>query len=645
MAGHPNSLHAFKETRPGQIETLGTGLWVYLQLQLSRLRTMFGIDHRPHPYVKRVCAPLISQVRHVHTLCIRLVMLASCVPGNVPAPDTRTPASARASGKGGLGMDRWSAEQVEQFVLAELGGTHTVKALAQQFRANRVNGHDFRLLDAEMLSSFGANTLTRTAVLRLRQRYLDRNEDFAHPLPHMLVPAKPAPETKPAPRPRPLIDPNVRTERMGARSTRAGQECWNSGSCTEEGAAPCRWCAAGSTERSNKTSWFCCSAVREYREHPTDACSHFVYPRDQDHQHRCIENVPVIAARAKRVALRSARRVLRTKPPLPPSPAAAKFNDIFNARAGHECWYRGCKSEGKAPCDWCSTGSTAATATKNNKWFCCRARKRYQKDGTDGCGQVVFLPDQDIQHRCMERVDRFTPARAVAREQVLAQEIVRLREKLQAANVRIASTDNAQLVEFVQTQLHVKKGGTLIFTSASEGFLPALVNWVALLYRLELKNIFVHALDKPTHKFLGSRGFASYHNDSEAAPMPEGLNVDANLLDVWVERSFMVYRLLLLGYNVIQSDTDALWLQNPVCSNSAPWHPLSFLSTLHDSSSHLHTKPQKKNTHFHRETYTIIQLNKTMHCQAQTHARTRVRACAYAHTSCAVRRMLVLQTC
>ena len=109
----------------------------------------------------------------------------------------------------GLGMDRWSVEQVEQFVLVELGATRTVKALAQQFRANHVNGHDFRLLDAEMLSDFGANKFTRTKVLRLRQRYLEHGEGFAHPLPHMLVPAKPALDPKRATRPRPLIDPNA----------------------------------------------------------------------------------------------------------------------------------------------------------------------------------------------------------------------------------------------------------------------------------------------------------------------------------------------------------------------------------------------------------------------------------------------------
>ena len=33
---------------------------------------------------------------------------------------------------------------------------------------------------------------------------------------------------------------------------------------------------------------------------------------------------------------------------------------------------------------------------------------------------------------------------------------------------------------------------------------------------------------------------------------------------VWYERSFIVWQLLQLGYNVVQSDGDALWLQNPL---------------------------------------------------------------------------------
>lgn len=35
-------------------------------------------------------------------------------------------------------------------------------------------------------------------------------------------------------------------------------------------------------------------------------------------------------------------------------------------------------------------------------------------------------------------------------------------------------------------------------------------------------------------------------------------------MQVWYGRSFIVYQLLVLGYNVIQSDGDALWLQNPM---------------------------------------------------------------------------------
>lgn len=41
----------------------------------------------------------------------------------------------------------------------------------------------------------------------------------------------------------------------------------------------------------------------------------------------------------------------------------------------------------------------------------------------------------------------------------------------------------------------VEEGGTLIFTAVTKGFLSSLLNWVTLLYRLDLKNVFVYAMD------------------------------------------------------------------------------------------------------------------------------------------------------
>lgn len=39
-------------------------------------------------------------------------------------------------------------------------------------------------------------------------------------------------------------------------------------------------------------------------------------------------------------------------------------------------------------------------------------------------------------------------------------------------------------------------------------------------------------------------------------------------MQVWFERSRLVRHLLVLGYNVVQSDGDALWLQNPMYEES-----------------------------------------------------------------------------
>ena len=44
-------------------------------------------------------------------------------------------------------------------------------------------------------------------------------------------------------------------------------------------------------------------------------------------------------------------------------------------------------------------------------------------------------------------------------------------------------------------QLAVKPGGTLIFTAATKGFIPSLINWITLLYRLGVKDVFVYSMD------------------------------------------------------------------------------------------------------------------------------------------------------
>lgn len=123
-----------------------------------------------------------------------------------------------------------------------------------------------------------------------------------------------------------------------------------------------------------------------------------------------------------------------------------------------------------------------------------------------------------------------------------------------------------RLKTFVENELEVPPSRTLIFTAVTRGFIPSLVNWMALLYRLDLYSVFVFAMDDESYKWLTDHGFASYRG-GDVPPIRTWAAKGGNKfkrMQVWYERSFIVMELLRLGYNVVQSDGDALWLQNPM---------------------------------------------------------------------------------
>jgi hypothetical protein len=129
---------------------------------------------------------------------------------------------------------------------------------------------------------------------------------------------------------------------------------------------------------------------------------------------------------------------------------------------------------------------------------------------------------------------------------------------------------NNVLLAHVRNVLKLPPGATIIFTAATKGFIRGVVNWLALLHRLELMgNVFIFAMDDETHAWFTSRGLATYPYiaaDAEytRSEVPKGGGNKLKRMQVWYERSRLVRDLLNLGHTVVQSDGDALWLQNPL---------------------------------------------------------------------------------
>eukprot|EP00035_Acanthoeca_spectabilis_P039727 m.64505 g.64505 ORF g.64505 m.64505 type:complete len:462 (+) comp9723_c0_seq2:168-1553(+) len=136
----------------------------------------------------------------------------------------------------------------------------------------------------------------------------------------------------------------------------------------------------------------------------------------------------------------------------------------------------------------------------------------------------------------------------------------------------IAATVNTDLAKYVQDEMRLQPGATIIFTAATKGFIRGVVNWLALLHRLELTCVFIFAMDRETFEWFDARGLTPYAfdvNDSEykSKQSAKGMGNSNNKfrrMQVWYQRSRIIRDLLILGYTVVQSDGDALWLQNPM---------------------------------------------------------------------------------
>ena len=98
----------------------------------------------------------------------------------------------------------------------------------------------------------------------------------------------------------------------------------------------------------------------------------------------------------------------------------------------------------------------------------------------------------------------------------------------------------------------------VIVTYASYSYLDHLLNWLIFLHRLEIKNYAVLCLDEQLQVFLKRRGFSCYVDEQSIMS-----SAKETIQALWMRRMAHLIRFLSLNVDVVFSDVDAVWLQNP----------------------------------------------------------------------------------
>lgn len=96
--------------------------------------------------------------------------------------------------------------------------------------------------------------------------------------------------------------------------------------------------------------------------------------------------------------------------------------------------------------------------------------------------------------------------------------------------------------------------GSVVLVSASFDYAPVLVNWLANVERLGVRNWLVVCFDKPMRQFLERRGATSLVLcQTRALPQHQG---------IWLARLAILRDLIAKGIAVTLSDLDAIWLKD-----------------------------------------------------------------------------------
>eukprot|EP00600_Ochromonadales_sp_CCMP1393_P010816 CAMPEP_0175006488 /NCGR_PEP_ID=MMETSP0005-20121125/5884_1 /TAXON_ID=420556 /ORGANISM="Ochromonas sp., Strain CCMP1393" /LENGTH=356 /DNA_ID=CAMNT_0016261825 /DNA_START=159 /DNA_END=1229 /DNA_ORIENTATION=+ len=93
-----------------------------------------------------------------------------------------------------------------------------------------------------------------------------------------------------------------------------------------------------------------------------------------------------------------------------------------------------------------------------------------------------------------------------------------------------------------------------VFVTTDSVYFPLFLNWLAFYFRLcnSTSSVFIMCLDEESRKLLPRHGLSCAH-----------VFTSGDGKDFMLERTRTVASLLSQGYDVLQSDSDAMWLRNP----------------------------------------------------------------------------------
>jgi len=125
-----------------------------------------------------------------------------------------------------------------------------------------------------------------------------------------------------------------------------------------------------------------------------------------------------------------------------------------------------------------------------------------------------------------------------------------VRSTVHGLNAQYTLMDTSKLLQLAIAR---KDNNTIALTFSDHRYKEVLLNWLIGLNRLGITNYFVVSLDEEIHAFLSERGFPSF-----LSPL------QGTLSNLWALRIKIFRTLCAADINFIHSDTDAIWLRNPI---------------------------------------------------------------------------------
>ena len=108
-------------------------------------------------------------------------------------------------------------------------------------------------------------------------------------------------------------------------------------------------------------------------------------------------------------------------------------------------------------------------------------------------------------------------------------------------------------IRSIFSHVEKEKKGKLTIVFANYDYLPVLENWLYAMQRIGVDNFLIIALDKKLYDHLQNKNI-----NSRLYPC------ELDLGKLWIHRIEVILKLLKEGYDIIHSDADAIWLQDPL---------------------------------------------------------------------------------